>query len=583
MERDQPGENPEHMPGDTQSSNDDLYVQDLPASLTQRISSIVVNDQPDDDTSAISPTANAQGGESEESLTRSESPPFERPAAWRAIDVGHFERLANERAAEAERAQSLKMTTIEASLHNRQVVINRATRGLDDFDGDWAVPPPWSHDRFQGDLSQHPYLLERYANQEMEIRALVNKRIKLLVSHTGVESLFKPSNDWKRFTKAVKSRTMTIEIDELDLHIGSLLAFKKDSLILSVEKGEVKLPGSWIVSELPPKLLDVTIRNEELYERFRKLWEYEKEHFPHLFLDREFPGFLKPWERSRVAPSPPVPAPSNPPESLVETLEEARDMLRTDSWLSQSEEAFFNQKPSITEQWIPIETREQIFQWPELKQQLEKLRNRELELFPGRFPSMPVGEDRPASSTDEAKEDSDDSGVMPTSSSSQHASISHKRMDDSTLFEGTSQNYTSNPSSVSQPSRNDDRTSPKQPSETLSLSSRPQSGPTGSSIQLSMQAPETKSTGSTFLSMPTSSVQRSSDVPPTPIRSPALSPPPVLTPVPSQADSSAPKASPIPASRLKYRLEVERRRSDDGTVQQMRFGGEDILPGKYAE
>ncbi|KAH7371329.1 hypothetical protein BKA66DRAFT_469588 [Pyrenochaeta sp. MPI-SDFR-AT-0127] len=51
----------------------------------------------------------------------------------------------------------------------------------------------------------------------------------------------------------------------------------------------------------------------------------------------------------------------------------------------------------------------------------------------------------------------------------------------------------------------------------------------------------------------------------------------------SPALDNAARAVPVPASRLQYRLEVEKRRSTDGIVQQVRFSGPDLFPGKFSD
>lgn len=100
-----------------------------------------------------------------------------------------------------------------------------------------------------------------------------------------------------------------------------------------------------------------------------------------------------------------------------------------------------------------------------------------------------------------------------------------------------------------------------------------------------MQSPETAP--STSLSRATqSSVQPSSGEASTPIRSvfgsAYLTPHVPVTPVPSPAQFGSVQGMGPPASRLSYRLELEKRRSSDGVVQQMRFAERDMLPGENA-
>ena len=223
MEHDDPKDDLTKSPQDDKNTNEDLYCKDLPSSLANRFNTLDLNNQAAVSANIASPSAKTHRNESLGLQTRPISPPFKRPAAWKVIDHKHNKRVANERAAETQMSTEQELRRLRESLRYRSEVIDRAIESTNDDAYGCIILKPWGMAGLRHDLLRHPYQLEEYIHQEMEIGTLLMKRMKwlrLLVLHGEIPNL---SGELRYLEKAIVSHKDTLNIDKTKLFIRDML------------------------------------------------------------------------------------------------------------------------------------------------------------------------------------------------------------------------------------------------------------------------------------------------------------------------------------------------------------------------
>lgn len=543
-------DNVEKTTHDSTSSNEDLYARDLPISLSNRLSS-PSGDNHMGNTATTCPTvADTESDMQIDSHTRTNSPPFQQPASWEAIDRAHTERIANEKAFGIGMAKKHEIRRLELSLVYRGAQIHDAMSKWANNEQGGIVPKPWGMAGLRGDLTRHPNIFEMYLYQETSILSMIKQRIAYITDWSPMMESPRAKIELRYLKKQMKLRQPALVMAENKALLGDMLAIMLDNLILDVENNVDKSSQTAAVSDIPSCLLNLINEDESLQSLLETLRQVERAHYPHLFQNRTLPFQLPELQLEHLN----TPLFENPVSQLPRRPYRHpswfKDIIENDPKISTENKKLHKRKKSVRIELSSIEkymsnaltADESLLSG--LKKRLHDSQDISLRISPERSPPPVVHMNRPISGP--------------------HDQESSK---------GT-QNQTSTSRTWQQ------GTDPEQSS--LIVSDTEKSFPSlfQSGLQSAPKSPETAPSTSPSRSVQPSSAGASISA----VGSPPLTPLPSKTPTHSllsPALNNIAQAAPVPASRLKYRLEVEKRRSFHGVVQQVRFSEPELFPGEF--
>ena len=415
-----------------------------------------------------------------------------------------------------------------------------------------------------------PRFLEKYLRQDKDILDLISRRMTWVKAQIGQDKDAQVNDELLYLKEHLKLRRKSHEERSVKSLIGDMLAYLLENLIKDVENKVDKAPSTTPISQFPPMIRKIIKRDEVLKGCLQTLQEVEREHYPFLFVPKSIP-VRRPTpltERSlpTISEEPNVESPQPllaklqaPPLSLTQVLDDTERMVLDDTESLLKGDGSVQKRLSITEHRMSKLCKD-VFEWPEFEKRLQGIRDKELEFFPEQF--FPI-----VAYT---------AGVPPAPDFPEtFEAFRAQRLALRAQQQATTSSSPSHPPESSEDSQgalSGDQTQQQ-------VSSPEQQAPESPERRTYSLSPSTQPSTSPSQSAQTSSVQPSSNEPPTSIKSAELTPALVVTPTPSRVDSNAIKASPVPASRLKYRLEIEKQKSSDGLVQQVRFADNDMLPG----
>ncbi|CAO2653686.1 Nn.00g030970.m01.CDS01 [Neocucurbitaria sp. VM-36] len=565
---------PSHNEGD---QNEELYARDLHLSLTDRLRSVTVGQA--NDTSNDIVLVHDASDERPRSEARPASPPFEPPPEWAAIEIARAQRIANEE------ADAMELTGGEAcrlgmSLLYRRDIIDAAMVKTLRRESGCVIPKQWHITGLRADLVRYPRLLERYLHQESQIQDLIEMRMSRIAGREQESDEAKYELAYLR--KQMSLRRQSDEAGETTTLIADMLTNMLDHAISDITNNIGRTFQRKRAADIPPILLDIINKDQALREQLATLKEVECEQSPRLFEQaiieprtKETPSPQPKRALTPVVeiPSPPSPQPSpcksdEPPPSLTDVLYDTENMVKAGQENHGKDEENVPSMPSANNEKIMPGLRKDLCAWLGFKKIPEHLQGMKMGLLPGSVQPPVVYMAR--TSPEQKSQDSKDVQSQQITASQQQTPMPEEEAYHSSRTSDASISSTSSSDDIRESTSNADE------------SSTAQSGGFQASLsgkQSSETAPSTSVSGARQ-----TSAEQSSGNPQTPIRSVIgstyLTPIPIVTPHQSPVSPNIIQGQGPPASRLSYRLELEKRKSSDGVVQQMRFAEREMLPGE---
>jgi hypothetical protein len=374
------------MPSTEENSHDELYVEDLSPSFVNQVKALDLAGQLLR-TPMLSPV-------------RVSSPPFQQPDLWHDIELAREERMKNERDTNEAIERKEHMQRVAISLVYRMNRIDAANRLLWRARGRQTgrvLPEAW-HAGTGGlllGLSNDPRLLGWYLVQE--------KRIVTLLNYRKNEAQDWPASDMRNAESACLA-------SQLQQHNGVKAIQDNASVIdkmLDVLKAKVESDSqndmttstqTEPVLRLIPVFVEYLRRDSKLRTKLAELETLERYHYPWRF-DWSSPTPSTQTSQSRT-PSPTLTGPPSqspevdreieaaPPAGFVSVVRKMEKQLATDKLKLDKGDETVRSRSAVIDTAVSEDICDELCQYPQLKERLERIRGEEMKLFPGRYPQQ---------------------------------------------------------------------------------------------------------------------------------------------------------------------------------------------------